>query len=177
MRTKGWLTLVLVAALVGGGAWYWHAKGGAPTQAPEAPYTLPELTKPYSNSDYRFSFMLPTDFTAQEMPQDENGARTFLFQNDRGEGIQIVITPFDEDIATLTKERIQQDIPDLKITDEQPVEIGQNHTGLAFKSDNEAFGGASREVWFVFRGNLYQISTYERLDSLLQAIFGTWQFQ
>jgi hypothetical protein len=27
-----------------------------------------------------------------------------------------------------------------------------------------------------FPGNLYQISTYARLDPLLQAMFGTWKF-
>jgi hypothetical protein len=59
----------------------------------------------------------------------------------------------------------------------QLVEVGPNYVGLAFKSDNQAFDGASREVWFVFRGNLYQISTYAWLDPLLQAIFKTWQFQ
>jgi hypothetical protein len=120
--------------------------------------------------------MMPGDFTAQELPADENGAQTVALQNASGDGVQITITPFDEDLAVLSKERIAQDVPDLKISDEQSVEIGANHTGLAFKSDNAAFGGASREVWFVFRGNLYQISTYERLDPLLKAIFATWQF-
>ncbi len=178
MRLGRIFILVLLVAGAAGGAWYFFTQSNTPApQADLGPYTLPELTKSYTNNDYRFSFMMPADFTSQEMPQDENGTRTFLFQNTKGEGIQIMVSPFDEDLAVLTKERIQQDIPDMKITDEQPVEIGSNHTGLAFKSDNQAFNGASREVWFVFRNNLYQISTYERLDPLLQAIFGTWQFQ
>lgn len=37
-------------------------------------------------------------------------------------------------------------------------------------------GGASHEVWFVFRENLYQISTCARLDNLLQEMFSTWSF-
>ena len=71
---------------------------------------------------------------------------------------------------------IEKDIPDLLITDAQTVEIGDNYKGLAFKSDNSAFGGASREVWFVFRNNLYQISTYEKFDELLKKVFSTWVF-
>ncbi len=43
-------------------------------------------------------------------------------------------------------------------------------------SDNPAFAGASREVWFVFNTNLYQISTYTEFDELLKGLFGTWQF-
>jgi len=64
----------------------------------------------------------------------------------------------------------------MQVTGVQPVEIGDDYTGVAFRSDNPAFGGASREVWFVFHGNLYQISTYEHLDSLLQTMFSTWKF-
>ena len=35
----------------------------------------------------------------------------------------------DEDLRVLTKERIQADVPDMQITDEQPVEIGDPSTG------------------------------------------------
>jgi hypothetical protein len=90
--------------------------------------------------------------------------------------VQIIVSPFNEDLHALTQDRIHQDVPDMTISDSQPIQIGENYTGLAFKSDNEAFGGASREVWFAFRGNLYQISTYDRLDPLLKKIFATWKF-
>jgi hypothetical protein len=76
----------------------------------------------------------------------------------------------------MTAERIRADIPDMVIVDTETVEIGTDRMGLAFKSDNEAFDSASREVWFVFGGYLYQISTYERLDPVLKELFATWQF-
>ena len=97
-------------------------------------------------------------------------------QGGRSDGVQIIVSPFSEDLHALTQDRIHQDVPDMKISEPQPVEIGANYTGLAFKSDNDAFNGASREVWFVLRGNLYQISTYDRLDPLLKKIFATWKF-
>lgn len=175
---RGFLAGIMILALLGGGVWYF-LHPGSPSGGMEqntTPYVPPPLTKAYSNETFSFSLMVPADFAAQELPADENGSQTLLFQNASGEGIQISILPFDEDLQVLTKERIQQDVPDLQITHEQPVEIGQSHTGLAFKSNNDAFGGASREVWFVFKGNLYQISTYERLDPLLKAIFTTWKF-
>ena len=90
------------------------------------------------------------------------------------QGFQIFISPVDEDIV-FTKERILQDIPDITVKDPQPVNIGTTGQGIAFLSDNETFG-SSREVWFTFNGYLYQISTYESLDNLLQTMFQTWEF-
>ncbi len=170
--------------MVGGGAW-WYLNHQGPVspggQGQQAPYVVPALTKNYSNDTYGFSLKMPDTFAAQEIAGDPDGTPyTLVLQDQSGNGIQIAISPFDEDTGqgyTLTQDRILQDVPDLKITDPQIIEVGDNYKGLAFKSDNDAFGGASREVWFVFRGNLYQISTYERLDDLLKAIFGTWQFQ
>jgi hypothetical protein len=109
------------------------------------------------------------------LPIDDTGADTIILQNKKGEGIQIRISPF-EDIRILTGDMVRESIPDMNIEDVEEVAIGPEHTGIAFVSDNESFEGASREVWFVFRGNLYQISTYTRLDTLLKAMFATWRF-
>ena len=125
---------------------------------------------------FRFSLGLPEGFAAQEFKEEGSAGKSVVLQDAKGNGIQILVTPFPEDLRVLTAERVQADIPDMKITDVRPVEIGAEHTGIAFMSDNEAFGGASREVWFVFRGNLYQISTYARLDTLLKSMFATWKF-
>ena len=178
--------LVVVVAL---GAWlFWLSPNSLfffPTSsAPEAqePYMVPLLGETYTNDTYHFSLTLPEGFEARSMKQEVG--ETIVFENGSGDGIQIIITPFDEDLHVLTKERVQADVPGMQITDAQPVEIGDPSTGsgqvyyqgLAFKSDNPAFDGASREVWFVFRGNLYQISTYERLDELLKKMFSTWKF-
>jgi hypothetical protein len=144
---------------------------------PQIDYSTVALTKPYSNDAYKFSLNMPDNFAARELPVDDSGATTILIESpDRTDGVQIMVTPFPEDLHTLTADRIHQDVPDLTITEPQPVQIGDNYTGLAFRSDNDAFGGASSEVWFVFRSNAYQISTYGRLDPLLKRIFATWKF-
>jgi hypothetical protein len=116
---------------------------------------------------------------------------TILLQDQKGDGIQILVTPYD-DVKVFTADMIRTAIPDMQISDVQTLEIGDPSTssgqvsykGVAFKSDNEAFGGDSREVWFVYpecnRGvchpQLYQISTYARLDPLLKSLFATWEF-
>lgn len=160
---------ILTLAVLGGGGWYLYSHLAQPT-----PYEVPPLTKVYKNDTYQFSLNMPEGFTAREGGGDEGAIITL--EDAGGNGIQLTITPFDEDIKVLTEERIKQDVPDLAIRDIEILEIGDEYRGLAFKSDNEAFDGDSREVWFAFRGNFYQISTYARLDPLLKAVFATWQF-
>ena len=183
---KKLLFIIAAVLLIGGGAYWYFTRGstswnsGQEQQAALPPYAVPALTQSYTNSMYNFSLKMPADFTASDIPADPDGTpETIVLQDQNGNGIQIEISPFDEDTSgsyTLTQARILQDVPDMQITDPQPLVVGPNYTGLAFESDNPAFGGASREVWFVFKGNLYQISTYDRLDDLLKSIFQTWQF-
>lgn len=142
----------------------------------ESDYVVPPLEGNYRNSELKFSLTMPEGFQARELPADESGGKAIVFQDTAGNGIQIYVTPFSGDQKILTASDITRDIPDMQVTNTQEVEIGNDYRGVAFMSDNEAYGGASREVWFIFRGNLYQISTYARLDILLQAMFGTWKF-
>ncbi len=140
-----------------------------------APIAEP-LSGEYKNEKYAFSLKVPEGYTAQELQTEANGADTVIIQNNKGEGIQILVTPYGEDLAVLTADMIQADIPDMKISNVEAVTVGPSNKGVAFLSDSAAFQGNSREVWFVFRGNLYQISTYARLDPLLKAMFATWKF-
>jgi len=163
------VALVIIAGFFG---WQYFAAQG-PVDSPEVaegPYQVPPMAGGYTNDVYRFSFSLPQSFSVREMEG------VVVIENAAGDGVQVLITPIEEDIPNLTAEIIQTDIPDLAVREPEVVEIGEGRTGLAFLSDNEAFDGASREVWFVFGGSLYQISTYERLDPLVQAIFRTWEF-
>lgn len=171
------LGILVGLAILGAGGYFAYSYFTQPP--PEPPYVVPGLTKEYKNDAHAFSLKMPETFEARSTT-DENRVETIVLEDKVPSkspvGVQITITPFDEDLKVLTADRVKQDVPDLAISDIQTIEIGDEYKGLAFKSDNEAFDGASREVWFVFRQNLYQISTYERLDPLLQAIFGTWQF-
>lgn len=179
------ISVVGLAAAVGIAGWMLSGRGSDVMQMPnlrfahraptEESFIVPPLTEEYRNEALRFSLLLPEGFTAGELPVDDEGGRTIILQNERGEGIQIYSRPFDN-IRNLTADMVRADIPDMRISDIQKLEVGENHSGIAFLSDNEAFGGSSREVWFVFRGNLYQISTYARLDALLQTMFETWKF-
>ncbi len=138
---------------------------------------VPPLTQKYQDSKNGFSFNYPEGYSVTEANTDAN-SRTLLIQNaSTSDGIQITLSPFTDSDTTITQEKIQADIPDMKVENPQPLAIlGQSGDGLAFESDNQAFNGDSREVWFVFHGYLYQVSTYAKDDPLLKAVFGTWVF-
>lgn len=145
--------------------------------APEAIAEIAEYqyTEEYTNSDYGFSFKHPKDFVVNSVPTEEGEA--ILVQNiAKNIGVQILISPFDGGEIDMTVDFIKAEIPDLKIIEPREVLLGPDRKGLAFMSDNEAFGGAAREVWFVFDGRFYQISAYAELDGFLRGLFGTWKF-
>jgi hypothetical protein len=138
-----------------------------------------EMSKTYADEEYKFSFKYPEAFTVNTIPNDmpDQSGKLIVVQNSTGQGFQMSITPTDGEVTVLTPERIHQDLPDLAIHEPQEVIIGDGGKGLAFISDNETFSGGSREVWFVYGGAFYQISTYKRYDPFLQAVLQTWEFK
>lgn len=143
-----------------------------------------DLTEEYRNEKYSFSFRHPKQF-APVFIEDHTDFSDTVTVFKTGEstmesfpsGFQISIQPFDEDLEKLTVERIKQDLSDLKIEDPQDVILGNYGSGVAFLSDDEGFEGKSREVWFIFRRNLYQIRSHVSYDAFLQKILNTWKFE
>ena len=155
-----------------------------PYSIPPTPFSDYQYTQTYSDETYHFSFQYPEGFTVTAVSDmgGEGGKTILVESDDKKVGIQILISSYGSDVD-ITEAMIESDIPDMRVSDPQTVEIGSSRKGLAFMSDNPAFGGASREVWFVYpepgRGvasYLYQISTYAEFDELLKAVFGTWTF-
>ena len=135
----------------------------------------PQLTKSYTNDTYRFSLMMPAGFATTEGTElDPNASTTVLLQNRAGDGVQILISLWDEPASALTPERVTQDT-ELTVTNAQPIAI-PGGVGISFNSDNDAFDGASSDIWFVHDGTVYELTTYARLDPLLHAMFATWRF-
>lgn len=180
MRTTLPMATAFLATLIGAGIWYVSQEATDPAVPLSAlsfgeQYEGALLSENYRNEEFHFSLDMPGSFSAREFQKDENGALTIVLENAGGDGIQMYVSPAGDE-RILTASDVQAAIPDMKVLDAQAVEIGNDYRGVAFRSDNDAFGGDSREVWFYYGGNLYQISTYVRLDSLLQAMFATWTF-
>ena len=127
----------------------------------------------FVNEKPNFSFQKPKGFTVGEVDEGE-GSKSIIVQNkNTGLGFQIYTSPFDEDITVLTEDRIKQDLPALIIDKPQKIQVSGSE-GLAFVSQNQSFG-KSREVWFVYNGFLYQMSTYIESELLLQKVLETFE--
>lgn len=134
-----------------------------------------KYTEGFVHSGGDFSFRYPLGFVVASVP-NESGESIVVQNTEKKIGVQILVTPFEGADADITADLIQGNVPDLKIFESQKILIGADREGLAFLSDNDAFDGASREVWFAFRGKLYQISTYANQDEFLKGLFDTWKF-
>ncbi len=71
--------------------------------------------------------------------------------------------------------------PDIVINNAQNVilgprkKVGVGPRALILFSKDSSLGD-TREVWFVMNGNLYQITTYKRLDTMIGKILSTLVF-
>jgi hypothetical protein len=181
----------LVIALVVGGVWYAGSKIGvfAPTaaiptddaqkQSLAQEFNAVPLTEKYQNAQYGFSFNYPKGFEMNSFNEDVEGdtVTTVLAQDpSKTIGFQIYVSPFDDSDPNITPERIKQDIPDIQVTDQQEVRLGNSSKGLAFMSAESNGGTPHREVWFVFNKNLYQITASVAADKILQSVLNTWKF-
>jgi hypothetical protein len=133
-------------------------------------------SKRYKDPLERFSFRYPSEFSLGQFGDEEVGETILLQRPEEEAGFQIFVTLFDEPGRTLTVERIQNEIPNLKIIEPHPVDFAGEVLGLSFISEGESFG-RSREVWIAKNGFLYQMSTYEREQSLLAEVLSSWDFK
>lgn len=129
--------------------------------------------KTYTHPDYGFSFDYPGNFGVGNVP-DDGGGDTVLIQNPGvGTVAQIYISSFDEP-GPITAARIKKDLPQTVITNSASAEIGGQS---AFVFDSTADGGQpTREFWFVYGGNLYQITSPKDQSSATEQILSTWKF-
>lgn len=141
--------------------------------------TLSSGIKKYSHPLLGFSFEYPATFSISSFGSpDDDAGETILLQGSKEEkGLQVLITPFDEDIV-LTEGRIHQDIPDLMMSDVSMRTLGTGEKtvrAIVFMSTN-SFMGKSREAWFVRNGQLYQLSAPAVAQDVFTKALDSWEF-
>ena len=118
--------------------------------------------------------LYPEDLTVAKHDEGK-GAMTVTFEDIEEktiEGFQIFIVPFGE--AQITDERFKQDIPSGVRKELREVTI-DGATGATFYSENDILG-ATAEVWVLYKGFLYEITTFKELAPWLDSIIQTWKF-
>jgi hypothetical protein len=129
----------------------------------------------YENKKYGFSFEKPEGYTVGAI-RDDLGEILLVQNTDAKSGFQIYITPTDG-ATTLSPEQIKIDLPGTSIGAYKIIKLDGKGDGLMFESNNSAFAGASYEIWFTYKGYLYQISSYKNFKDDLQKIINSWKFE
>ena len=126
----------------------------------------------YRSTQYNFSLLYPQELMVNEFPGSD-GVITITFQNiKKKEGFQLFIAPYSE--SQVSDARFKQDEPSGVRELETNITI-DGVTGAEFYSIDASLG-ATREVWFIHNGFLYEITTLKPLDSWLANILQTWEF-
>lgn len=158
---------------------------------PKQEFTIPALPrgesvtvlalglKKYTHSLLGFSFEYPAQFSISSFGSayDDTGETVLLQGGKEEKGLQVLITPFDEDVA-LTEERIHRDIPDLVMFDVATQTLGNEKKtvqAVVFTSTN-SFMGKSVEAWFVRNGQLYQLSAPAAAQDVFTKALDSWEF-
>jgi hypothetical protein len=131
---------------------------------------VPAGYKRYSHPVLNFSFIYPEGYTASAFNDDVGN--TVLVQRSDEHGVQMFMMPFDEDITVLTEERIRQDVPDVVMKNKREIILGDSK-GLYFQTESGL--GIMHEVWFVYKGNLYQVTAPDASQELLQTVLTSFQ--
>lgn len=137
-----------------------------------APRPVPDGSREYRSATYGFSLIYPQDLAVSEHAEAGN-AVTITFQNvEKAQGFQIFILPYMEE--KISEVRFRKDLPSGVREDLRDAVVG-GAKGAAFYSIDGALG-ETREIWFIHKDYLYEVTTLKTLDQWMQGIMQTWRF-
>lgn len=127
----------------------------------------------YKNTKYRFSFSYPDNLKVMEYDEGQ-GAGTIIFEDPANAlGFQIFVLPYSaQEIST---DRFKKDVPSGIKLEEKPVTL-DGVPGVAFFS-RDGFLGDTYEVWFIYNGHLYEVTTLKENTDWLNMILNNWSFE
>ncbi len=133
---------------------------------------VPEGFLLYHNPAYHFSFFYPKDLMVHSFGEG-GGASTITFEDiSTSHGFQIFVLPYTE--TTISDERFIKDNP-AGVRDDLQEGVVDGVTAEFFLSKNAGMG-PTREIWFINKGYLYEVSAPLALDEWLLSIMTTWKF-
>jgi hypothetical protein len=148
---------------------------GATRSLPPA-YSLKGQLAYYKDDQYHYYFQIPNGLTTADIARGASGTEVALADAGNNARVTIIISPTSFSGGTVSVQQILKASPSTAIENPAPVIPAPGCGGQAFDSNNEDFDGASHDIWFVCKGNLYQLSAPRSLAPLLDAVFATWTF-
>lgn len=183
----GWILFALLAI---GAGWYLliYRGGSAPAEYSlwgsaststevgvvvfAGPRTAVAGAQEYRSTAYRFSLLYPENLEVKEFDEG-GGAATVAFQNiETSQGFQIFITPYNE--LQVTPERFRLDAPSGVM--QNPVDTAVGGVPARSFFGRDGFLGDTAELWFIYKGYLYEVTAPKEHTAWLSSIMGTWQF-
>jgi len=114
----------------------------------------------------------PDDLTVSAKPGEDGSMVVLFLDQTTAQGFDIFIAPYDQ--PKITQATFLMDEPSGVMNDPQNITI-DGALATEFLSTNSVMG-ASREIWFLHGGFLYEVTSPQSLDSWLLQIMETWQF-
>jgi hypothetical protein len=115
----------------------------------------------------------PDDMAVKLIKEKTSGTATITFQNaEYTEALQIFIMPYGD--PTISDDHFKRDLTSSVIIDKTTITV-DGAEATAFYSKDKSLGD-TREVWFVGRGFLYEVTTYKELADWLKPLMESWQF-
>jgi hypothetical protein len=138
------------------------------------PAEPPEGHVQYVNEKYGFSYWHAPESTITEYDEG-GGAMTIVHENaQKMRGLQIFIVPYKEKV--ITEERFEKDVPSGVRLNIEETSLGYlDIPAVTFNSYDE-FLGETREVWFIYNGYLYEVTTFKGMGDWFGPIMKTWRF-
>jgi hypothetical protein len=188
MNNKIRIVILGTCILIGVGASIYN-KGGITALAitesafsTSTPLSLPASTsttqvasqgkRQYSKKAFHFSLLYPDNLQVQEY-KEQGGGFTVTFEDiEADQQFQVYVTPYSG--GQISEAQFKLDEPS-GVRKNQTDVVVDGARGTMFFSNYPRMDD-TREVWFINRGFLYEVTTYKELDSWLAQIMQTWKF-
>ncbi len=137
-----------------------------------APRRAPVGYKEYQSATYHFSLLYPESMTVRTY-KEKGAAMTVVFEEPFGErAFQVFVVPYAA--KEITRERFLVDIPSGVRASSTSVVL-DGVPAETFYSTSRALGD-TYELWFIYHGFLYEVTTYKAYDAWLGEMMRSWKF-
>ncbi len=112
--------------------------------------------KTYTNDTYHFSVRIPRTYTSSKTTPQSGVYQTINFSHGAG-SVQLTLSPWPDSGSVLTKESVIDQYP--YVANAETFTVAPGVIGLAMHN-NLADPAAISEIWFAYKGNLYQFNSF-----------------
>lgn len=129
-------------------------------------------SKRYTNTKYAFSYSHTPQAKISEYDEG-GGAALIVHENfEKVRGFQIFIVPYTE--STISEERFLADVPSGVRTEVENTTL-DGIPAVTFVSFDPHIG-ETREIWVIYNGHLYEITTFRGVGDWFRPIIQSWDF-